>query len=127
MIFIHSSASYVYVYCRLYVHTRFTNARKILSMIVCFCGFPGETSFTFIPYPSSIRVFLEYLASHIVSTLMTIIVDLLSLQYVISNHPVTGSIMLTHFNIKGFLNVLRIFRDLQDLQIVCSKVLLPIT
>ena len=88
-IFIHRSASSVYVYCRLYVHTRFTNARKFLSMIVCVCGFPGKTGFTFIPYYSSIRVFLEYLASHIVSTLMTIIVDLLSLQYVISNHPVT--------------------------------------
>ena len=49
-----------------------------------------------------------YRTSHVVSTNFTVVIDLLSLYCVTSNHLVTGSIIVTDFKIRGSLNFLRI-------------------
>ena len=116
---IHGSASSTYVSCRLYVCRRFHSNWCIVSMISFSCGFPGEYGLVLIPYPYSVKLFLNswpinyspqsylictghgYRTSHVVSTNFAIIIAFLFLYCVTSNHPVMGSIIVTSFNIRG--------------------------
>ena len=65
-----------------------------------------------------------YQTSHLVSTKFAIVVDFLLLYFVISHHLVTGSIIVTSFNIICYLHFIRIYRLLWDLHIVYSAVFL---
>ena len=124
---IHGSASSTYGSFMLYFHARFPSDLCILSVVVFACGFPEESGLFLIPYSFSINLFLNlwprnypprsyvistghgYRTSHVVSTKFTIAIAFLSLYYVISNHPVTGSIIVTYFKIRGsfpFLHIL---------------------
>ena len=90
-------------------------------------GFPNVLGLAVIPYSYSIRDFLNlgpinsdpwsylisiglgYLDSHVVSTKFVIDIALLSSYCAISNHPVTGSRIVTDFRCKfSFLPVILI-------------------
>ena len=95
-------------------------------MVAFDCILPGEAGFAFIPYSVSIKIFLNlrpknsppqsdmisigqgYLVIHVISTKFAIFIALLLLYCVISNHKVTGSIIVKAFRIKGFSPFLRI-------------------
>ena len=112
-------ASFTYVSCRLYVRTRLPNTWFILSMVTFFCVFPGEAGLVLIPYSFFIKLFLNlwprnypplsyvistvhgYRTSYIVSTKFVIVIVFLLLYFVTSNHLVTGSIIVSSFNIIG--------------------------
>ena len=61
-----------------------------------------------LPWPYAISTGHGYCTSHVVSTKFAFVIAFLSLYCFISNHPVTGSIIVTDFNIKGYLPFLRI-------------------
>ena len=123
---IHGSASSTYVSCILYVCKRFLKTWYIISMVTFACGFPGGSGSVLIPYSCSIKILLNswprnyppqsyviytghgYQTSHLVSTKFVIIISFLSLYCVISNHPVTVSIIVTTFKIRGSLPFLHI-------------------
>ena len=83
-------------------------------------GFTKVLGLTIIPYSISIRYFLNswpinyfpwsyvisiglgYLDSHVVSTKLSIDIALLSFYCVNSDHPVTGSIMITDFRFRFY-------------------------
>ena len=124
---IHGSASYIYVSCRLYVRTILPSTWCILSTIVFACRLPGDEGLLLIPYSFSIKLFLnswprnsphwsyvisnchDYWTSRVVSTKFAIVVNFLSRYCVSSNYPVTGSIIVTDFKIKGYLPFLHIW------------------
>ena len=123
---IHWSASYTYVSYRFYFLTRFPSTWCIISMISLSCGFPGESGLVLIIYSYYIKIFLNswprnypprsyviytghrYRTSHIVSTKFAIVISFLSLYWVISNYPVTGSTIVTDFKIRGCFPFLKI-------------------
>ena len=123
---IHGSASSTYVFCILYEHTRLPNTVCIISMIAFACGFPGESGLVLIPYSFYINLSLNswlrnsphrlymistgcgYRTSHVVSTKFAIVFSFLFLYCVTSNHPFTGSIVVTAFNIRGYFSFLSI-------------------
>ena len=123
---INGTASSMYVYCKLYVRTRFPITWCIIYMILFACGFHGEAGLVLIPYLSSIKIFLNswlrnypprsyvistghgFRTSPVVSTKFTIVIAFLSWYFVTSNHPVTGSIIVMAFRIKWYFPFLRI-------------------
>ena len=123
---IHGSESSTYVSCRLYVRKIFPSTWYIISMVAPSCGFPGESGFVLISYSCSIKLLLNfssrnypprsyvistghgYRTSLVVSTNFMITITFLLLYCVISNHPVTRSIVVTAFRIKGYLTFIPI-------------------
>ena len=123
---IYGSASSTYVSCRLYVRTRFPNTWCILYMVSFACGFPRESGLILITYSCSVKLIFNslpinytpqsyviytvhgYRTSHVVSTKFSIVIAFLLLYCVISNHPVTGYIIVMAFKIRGSLPFLRI-------------------
>ena len=107
-------------------------------MVAPTCGFLEEASFILIPYSCYIKISLNsrpmnyppwsyviytghvYHTRHVVSTKFEIIISFLSLYYIISNHPVTGSIIETGFKIKYYIPFLHILRGLWYLHIFYS-------
>ena len=116
---IHGSASSTYVYCILYVPTRFPSTWCIISMIAFACRLSGESGLVLIPYYYFIKIFLNswpgnspprsyvistghgYRTSHVVSTKVAIVITFLSRYCVTSKHPVTGSIIITDLRLKA--------------------------
>ena len=107
------------------VHTSFPRTWLISSNIALEMGFPKSLGLEVILYSYSIRDFpnsrpinyspwsnlmyigLGYLDSHKVSTKLAIVIALLSSYSKTSNHPVTGSIILTAFRCKFYFLPLR--------------------
>ena len=124
---IHVSVLYTYVSCKLYVLTRLPNTLCILSMVLFACELLEEADLVKVQYSCSIKLFLnlwprnypswlygistghEYRTSHIVSTKCAIVITLLSQYYVISNHPVMGSIIVNNFRIRNYFPFLCTF------------------
>ena len=122
----HGSASSTYTFCRLYVRTRFPINLCIISMMVPTCGFLGEYGLVLIPYWFYIKLHSNfsprnsppwsytistihgYLTSYTVSTKFAITITFLLLYWVISNHPVSGSIIVTGLKIIGSFPSIRI-------------------
>ena len=92
---IHGSASFTYIFCRLYVRTLLPRTWYILSIVAFACGFPGEADYVLIIYSCSIKLLLNswmrncppwsymiytghgYWTSHVVSTKFAIVIDFL--------------------------------------------------
>ena len=124
-IIIQGSALSTYVSYILYVRIRLSNFQFIISMSAFACGFHGEAGLVLIAYFCSIKLlwtcdwgvlllghtwFLHhgYCTSQVVSTTFEIVIAFLLLYWVISNHSVTGSIIVTAFRIKGYFPFLHI-------------------
>ena len=144
----HGSASSTYVSCILYAHTRLPSTWCILYIVSFACGFLGGYFLVLIPYSFSIKLFLNlwpsnsppwsyviytdhgYRTSHVVSSNFAIGIAFLSLYCITLNHSVTGSIVVTYFNIRGSFLLLHLlyifFRVIWDLHIVYSAVFLPV-
>ena len=123
----HGWGSSTYVFCRLYVRTRFPSTWCIISAIAFACRVPGDTGLVLIPYSFSIKLFFNswprnyptrsyvistghgYRTSHVVSTKFAIVITFMLWYCVTSNHPVMGSIIVTAFKINGSLPFLLIF------------------
>ena len=117
-ILINGMESSTYSSCRLYVRTRFHNTWCILSIFRFVCGLPEEDSLVLFLYSFSIKLFLNslpsnsppwlyvistghrYRTSHVVSTKFVIVIAFLLLYFVISDHPVMGTIIVVAFNIR---------------------------
>ena len=125
---IHVTSLSTYFPCMFYVCTRFSNTKWILSNITLEGVFLNVIGLAFIPYSSFIKGFLKSwsinsyhppyviyvfqgcLVIHTVSTKFTIFFGYLYIYFVISNHPVMGSIIITGFiNKLSLLPFLRIF------------------
>ena len=135
----HGLASSTDVSCRLYVCTRFPSTWCILSMVEFECGLPEESRLVLIAYFFSIKFILNswlsnypswsyviysghgYRTSHVVSTKFSIFINFLSLYCIISNHLLTGSIIVTNFNIRASLIFIHIYRGLWYLHIVFPR------
>ena len=88
---IHGSASSTYVSCILYIRTRFTITWWILYGIAFLWGFPGEYGLVLIANSTFIKLFLNLRPINYPPFLL--------LYWFIPNHPVTGLIIVTGFNI----------------------------
>ena len=134
---IHGSTSSTYISCILYVRTRFPITWCILYVVAFSRGLPGKSGLVLIPYYCSVKILLNswlnnsppwsylistghgYRTSRVVYTKFSITIAFLSLYSVISNHPVTGSIILEVFKIKGSLPFLSIlYRSMRSTYIL---------
>ena len=123
---IYVSASYTYVFCIWYARIIFPNVWYILYMVVFTCVFPGEAVLVLIPYSCSIKLLLKIVTEELSSSVIhdfywpRISDQLRSFCQFYNRHfflfvilcyfksPGMGFIIVTDFNIRGYLHFLRI-------------------